>query len=58
MSEPNYVAVADETGDWSVIVAGSDMPAVLDGVPQVGLTREEAEAVAETLNAMTDDAEG
>ena len=57
MTEPKYVASEDD-GVWSVNDIESDMPAVLDGVPQVGLSREEAEAVAETLNAMTDDEDG
>ena len=57
MTEPKYVASEDD-GVWSVNDIESDMPAVLDGVPQVGLSREQAEAVAETLNAMTDDEDG
>ncbi len=35
--------------------AASDMPAVVNGVPQVGMGREEAESVAAALNAMTDE---
>ena len=58
MSEPKYVAADDENGAYSVLDTQSDLPAVLDGVPQVGLTRDEAEQVAETLNAMTDDEDG
>jgi hypothetical protein len=58
MSEPKYVAADEENGSWSVLDVGNDMPAVLDGVPQVGLTRDEAEQVAETLNAMIDDEDG
>ena len=57
MTEPKYAASEDD-GVWSVTDIESDMPAVLDGVPQVGLSREEAQAVAETLNAMTDDEDG
>ena len=58
MTEPKYVASEDDEGVWSVMDAESEMPAVLDGVPQVGLSRDEAQAVAETLNAMTDDEDG
>ena len=58
MVDPKYAASEDDTGTWSVTDVASDMPAVLDGVPQVGLSRDEAQAVAETLNAMTDDGEG
>jgi hypothetical protein len=55
MPESKYRAVADESGQWSVVDAASELPAVLDGVPQVGLSQEEAESIADTLNAMTDD---
>ena len=58
MTDPKYAASEDEAGLWSVIDVESDIPAVLDGVPQVGLSRDEAEAVADTLNAMTDDEDG
>ena len=58
MTDPKYAASEDEAGLWSVIDVESDIPAVLDGVPQVGLSRDEAEAVAGTLNAMTDDEDG
>jgi hypothetical protein len=57
VAEPKYVAQEDD-GVWSVNDVESDLPAVLDGVPQVGLSRDEAQAVAETLNAMTDDDDG
>lgn len=58
MTDPKYTATEDEDGAWSVIDVQNDIPAVLDGVPQVGLSREAAETVAETLNAMTDDEDG
>lgn len=58
MTHPKYAASEDEAGTWSVIDVENDMPAVLDGVPQVGLNRDEAQTVAETLNAMTDDEDG
>jgi hypothetical protein len=55
MPTPKYKAVADESGHWSVVDADSELPAVLDGVPQVALSQDEAEDIADTLNAMTDD---
>lgn len=58
MSQVKYRAVADEGGQWSVMDVETEMPAILDDVPQVALTQDEAEAVAETLNAMLSDEDG
>ena len=58
MQDAKYRASEDEDRSWSVMDAESDIPAVLNGVPQVGLTEDQARDVAETLNAMTDDGDG
>ena len=58
MNAPKYQAVRDDAGSWSVVGAENELPAVLDGVPQVGLTEDEARDIAATLNEMTDDEDG
>ncbi|MCW6507922.1 hypothetical protein [Lichenifustis flavocetrariae] len=58
MQDAKYKAAADEDGSWSVIDAESEIPAVVNGVPQVGLTEDLAREVADTLNAMMDDGDG
>ena len=58
MQDAKYKASADDDGSWSVLDAESDIPAVLNGVPQVGLTEDQARDVSEILNAMTDDGDG
>lgn len=58
MSKSKYVAMREEVGTWSVMNVAEAMPAVVDGIPQIGFTNGEAEDIAQVLNEMTSDDEG
>ena len=47
---PRYVVQRDLDGTWSVRVAGSNDPVVLDGSPQLRLTEDLAVIRAQKLN--------
>ena len=49
---PRYEARAEEDGSWTVYDRATDLPAVVNDVPQLGHSEEDARAVARELDEL------
>ncbi|WP_165361161.1 hypothetical protein [Lichenibacterium ramalinae] len=54
---PRYVVRQEEDGSWTVYDAATDLPAVVNDMPQLGHGEEDARAVARELDALMADDE-
>ena len=52
---PRYVVRQEEDGSWTVYDVATDLPAVVNDVPQLGHGEEDARAVADELDALMGD---
>ena len=53
--EPRYEARQEADGSWSVYDRSTDLPAVVNDIPQLGHGEEDARAVARDLDALMGD---
>ena len=49
---PRYEARREEDGSWTVYDGSTDLPAVVNDVPQLGHSEEDARAVARELDEL------
>ena len=52
---PRYEVRREEDGSWTVYDCATDLPAVVNDVPQLGHTEEDARAVAAELDELMGD---
>ena len=54
---PRYEVRQEENGSWTVLDTATDLPAVVNDVPQLGHAEEDARAVARELDDLMGDEE-
>lgn len=55
---PRYEVRREDDGSWTVYDTATDLPAVVNDVPQLGHAEDDARHVARELDELTDDGEG
>ena len=54
---PRYEVRQEEDGSWTVVDTTTDLPAVVNDIPQLGHGEDDARAVARELDALMGDDE-
>ena len=54
---PRYEVRQEGDGSWTVVDAATDLPAVVNDIPQLGHSEEDARAVARELDELMGDEE-